>query len=146
MTRPLNNYQKLVGVSHEYLADLDPNKPIIAILNTDPIGAPGQHWIALATKGNKMYYYDSLGDKPLPFIAKYWPGQIVYYDSQQQPDASNKCGFYALKFVENAARLLAPLAADGLRNGFRNAKDFDFYDFGLDYLKPTQKNERDVLT
>lgn len=95
---------------------------------------PGQHWVALFTRGNKLYYYDSLGDEPLPAIVDWWPGEIIFYDSQQQPDISNKCGFYALQFIENASKQPT------------NAPDFAYYDMGLDYLKPTQKNERVVIS
>lgn len=144
-----------MGVSHEYIRQLNPKKNVVAILNTDPIGMPGQHWVALFTRGNKMYYYDSLGDEPLPAIVDWWHSAprcktsrseeelrdsnkqervVVYYDSQQQPDESNKCGFYALQFIENASK--QP----------KNAPDFAYYDMGLDYLKPTQKNERVVIS
>jgi len=48
------------------------NFPCSMILNTDPLGAPGKHWVALFfDKSRHCEYFDSLGMLPHENILKY---------------------------------------------------------------------------
>ncbi len=78
----------------------------VFIVNMDKLGGPGTHWTAMACPAGwrECYYYDSLGKKPPAGLIKLIRGispniDLYYFDSQTQPDASQKCGFYALEFL-----------------------------------------------
>lgn len=98
---------KYAGESWEGLLykELAPVESVF-IVNLDKLGGPGTHWTAMACPAgwHDCYYYDSLGAKPPAGLVKLVRGispdvDIYYFDSQTQPDASQKCGFYALEFL-----------------------------------------------
>lgn len=50
------------------------------------------------------YFYNSLGDKPNTTMKKELTRigslkRMYYWDTQQQPDESYKCGYYCLSFI-----------------------------------------------
>lgn len=98
---------KYAGESWEGLLYKEiPLAETVAIVNMDKLGGPGTHWTAFACDNgwNDIYYYDSLGKAPPAGLTKLLKGKspnanIYYFDSQTQPDASQKCGFYALEFL-----------------------------------------------
>lgn len=55
------------------------------------------------------YFYNSLGDKPNPTMHKELIrigdlDDLYYWDTQQQPDDSYKCGYYCLSFIRRFAK------------------------------------------
>lgn len=98
---------KYAGQSWEALlyTELAPVETVF-IVNMDKLGGPGTHWTAMVCDNGwqNAYYYDSLGKRPPAGLTKLIRGispdiEIYYFDSQTQPDASQKCGFYALEFL-----------------------------------------------
>lgn len=80
------------------------------IVNTDPAGQPGEHWLAIWTKDNVCEVFDSYG-LPLntytnPELQK-WFSQWKYVVQNQdtlQALASQTCGHYALMYLKARAR------------------------------------------
>ena len=72
------------------------------IVNTDPAGEPGEHWLAIWTKGNVCEVMDSYGlplstytDPDLQRWFKQWKHVVQNQDTLQALD-SQTCGHYAL--------------------------------------------------
>jgi len=89
-----------------------PSKTVRAayIVNTDPAGEPGQHWLALWTKDNVLEVFDSYGlplntyrDPELTKWIKQWK-YVVTSDMTLQAMDSQTCGHYALMFLKAKAR------------------------------------------
>ena len=80
------------------------------IVNTDPAGEPGQHWLGMWTEQNKCEIFDSYG-LPLhvyknPELHKWW-SQWKYLsrsDITLQAMDSQTCGHYALFFLKARAQ------------------------------------------
>ena len=80
------------------------------IVNTDPAGEPGQHWLGLWTEQNKCEVFDSYG-LPLhvytnPELHQWW-GQWKYLTRSYmtlQAMESQTCGHYALFFLKARAQ------------------------------------------
>lgn len=96
-------------------ADKLPKNPVKAvstgyIVNTDPAGKPGEHWLAIWTKGDVCEVFDSYG-LPLttytdPNLQK-WIGQwkfVIQNQDTLQSLASQTCGHYALMYLKDRAR------------------------------------------
>ena len=80
------------------------------IVNTDPAGEPGEHWLAIWTKENVCEVFDSYG-LPLSTYSnpdlQRWFAQWKYVVQNQdtlQALASQTCGHYALMYLKNRAR------------------------------------------
>ena len=58
------------------------------IVNTDPAGEPGEHWLALWTQGDVCQVFDSYG---------------LNQDTLQALE-SQTCGHYALMYLKSSAR------------------------------------------
>ena len=98
-----------------YPADNLPRSPAMSvrqayIVNTDPAGEPGQHWLGLWTEKNQCEIFDSYG-LPLhvytnPELHQWW-GQWKYLtrsDQTLQALDSQTCGHYALFFLKARAQ------------------------------------------
>ena len=98
-----------------YPADQLPRSPpksvrAAYIVNTDPAGGPGQHWLGLWTEQNKCKIFDSYGLPLLvytnPELHQWW-SQWKYltrsYITLQAMD-SQTCGHYALFFLKAPAQ------------------------------------------
>jgi hypothetical protein len=125
------------GVSYQEV-QLSDNADTVGIINTDTREGPGKHWVSFAYFPNSetptTVYYDSLGEAPTPAIARQIaPGQLIYWDGQQQPDSSDKCGFYALNFIRTL-----------MDNWESRENVFDFYMTGLNFNE-TAGNEKKIL-
>ena len=49
----------------DQIANLKPSVPAAYVFNTDPIRAPGEHWVAVyITSSRKAVYFDSFGFQP----------------------------------------------------------------------------------
>ena len=80
------------------------------IVNTNPAGQPGQHWLAIWTEGTTCEVFDSYGlplstyNNPTlqPWLNQ-WPALIRSDETLQAMD-SFTCGHYALFFLEAKAR------------------------------------------
>ena len=80
------------------------------IVNTDPAGEPGQHWLGLGTEKNKCEIFDSYG-LPLHVYTNpelhHWWSQWKYLtrsDITLQSMDSQTCGHYALFFLKAPER------------------------------------------
>ena len=80
------------------------------IVNTDPAGQPGQHWLALWTHGDVCEVFDSYGlplstytQPDLQRWFKQWKHVVQNQDTLQALD-SQTCGHYALMFLKTRAR------------------------------------------
>lgn len=102
--------------------------PTAYIVNTDPEGEPGRHWLAIWTNGNVCEVLDSYG-VPLDVYQtaepiKNWIDRHFKYqlsnDNQMQSVFSESCGDYALMFL--VARSEGVSMTDFLKRF--NAKDF----------------------
>lgn len=124
----------ICGVSWE---EVQMSGKTVGIINTDGKDGMGKHWVSFVyMPHNVVFYYDSLGDPPTSGIAsKIAPmGEpIIWWEGQQQPDASDKCGFYSLNFVRNFVESM-----DTIDN------PFDAYLIGMN-MKGTAGNEKKVL-
>lgn len=90
----------------------------------DKATGPGTHWTAFCYDGaGPVYYCDSLGKPPPASLArklKTLSPDIFYNSTQIQPNASNKCGFYALDFC---ARYLRGDRGPALYGKFTDGRD-----------------------
>lgn len=73
------------------------------IVNLDTSLGVGTHWVAYHKKGDKIFYYDSLGDLPPPEeIKKYLSGNSIYYNyNAEQKLNTSICGHLCLQFLVN---------------------------------------------
>jgi hypothetical protein len=85
------------------------------IFNTDPHNKPGQHWISMFIniKKNKIFFFDSTGDKPSPQIMALAnrikdqglglnPKRKIKFDSNEGIEhqyGNTECGIYSLYFI-----------------------------------------------
>jgi len=91
-----------------YAADEIPRRlkrPCTIIVNTDPIGQPGTHWIGLLLKKNKAFYFDSFGlpliqIDILNYLKKYYK-YVIYNKKCIQHVNSLTCGLYCIAFAQN---------------------------------------------
>ena len=81
---------KYVG---SFPCDKIPNLPnySFAIINNQPSGFAGEHWIMVARTMDKFYYADSLGEK-YKFLDKKYRPMI----SSKLQKIENLCGFYTI--------------------------------------------------
>lgn len=84
-----------------------PRIPTSFIINTDPSGQRGSHWVALHISEAGCEYFDSFGFPPLaPDIQDYidrYCGAFVYNSATLQHPSSESCGQYAIAFVRSKA-------------------------------------------
>ena len=80
------------------------------IVNTDPLGEPGEHWLALWCENNECEFFDSYG-LPIAFYdireVKTWLEQwktVWRSDKSLQAFNSNACGHYALLYLKAKSR------------------------------------------
>jgi hypothetical protein len=80
-------------------------KPIIFIINTDPISEKGEHWTALAiTKKGRGLFFCPFGFFPiapalLSYLDKRCKRSLVYSCKSIQHTSSSLCGLYCIDFV-----------------------------------------------
>ena len=89
-----------------------PKKKGCYIVNTDPEGQPGQHWIALWTENNVCEVMDSYGlplewykttQPMIDWINKHWKHE-VHNGTTLQGLHSYACGHYCLAYLKMKAR------------------------------------------
>ena len=80
------------------------------IVNTDPSGEPGEHWLAIWTKNNVCEVLDSYGlplstysNPDLQRWFKQWNTVLQNQDTLQALE-SQTCGHYALMYLKSRAR------------------------------------------
>ena len=80
------------------------------IVNTDPAGEPGEHWLAIWTQGHTCEVFDSFGlplssysNPTLQAWFHQWP-EILSNEQPLQAMDSFTCGHYALFFLKAKAR------------------------------------------
>ena len=126
----------ICGISYEEVK-LMPNRINVGIINTDKANGRGIHWVSFIHTGGFTTYYDSLGEPPTKEIAeKIAPNDVklFWWAGQQQPDSSDKCGFYALMFIRNY-----------IDRRMNMNSLFDYYMMGLDYNEDYDKNEQIII-
>ena len=80
--------------------------PACVILNTDPAGEKGEHWLALIVKKNCFIYFDSFGvgvmePQLLQYLKKYKGTQRIFFSEICiQHYSSHSCGLYCTAFIE----------------------------------------------
>lgn len=84
--------------------------PCAMVANHDEKGEPGSHWVAIYAPDKKnVWYFDSLGDDPIPnikeWLYKNFPLVTIMNDPIQGADSRN-CGYYAIYFIYMTARKL----------------------------------------
>ena len=73
------------------------------IANTDTLGSPGKHWVAMYKEGNMFEFFDSYGRKAFPndFIST----NIYAYNSKVlQNPLTSVCGEYCLYYLYYRSR------------------------------------------
>ena len=73
------------------------------IANTDTLGSPGKHWVAMYKEGNRFEFFDSYGRKAFPnnFIST----NVYEYNSKVlQNPLSAVCGEYCLYYLYYRSR------------------------------------------
>ena len=89
--------ERIPGLCYKYVGsfpcDKIPNLPnySFAIINNQPSGFAGEHWIMVARTMDKFYYADSLGEK-YKFLDKKYRPMI----SSKLQKIENFCGFYTI--------------------------------------------------
>lgn len=75
------------------------------VLNTDPLGAKGKHWIVMNVNNNLCEFFDSAGNHP-SYYHKSWhnfllkkSGAYVYNDLPFQKENTQVCGDYCILYV-----------------------------------------------
>ena len=79
------------------------SQPWIIIANFDNSSQEGSHYTALASRNNKLYYYDSLGlsNYTLNFVINTFRNEIwsnLNFGSSHQDNMSQTCGFFVIWF------------------------------------------------
>jgi hypothetical protein len=77
--------------------------PKSMIINTQPSGHPGEHWVAVVLTETNCYYFDSFALPTVPpniymYLQPYYEN-ICYLDYRIQDNTSNYCGAYCVSFV-----------------------------------------------
>ena len=77
--------------------------PKSMIINTQPSGHPGEHWVALVLTETNCYYFDSFALPTIPlnidmYLQPHYK-EITYLDYRIQDSTSNYCGAYCVCFV-----------------------------------------------
>lgn len=95
-------------MSYEQLRQCANVDKFACVINTDTNDGPGIHWVACVMDNGIGYFYNSLGDKPNPTMRRELKrigglDKLYYWDTQQQPDDSFKCGYYCLSFLRRFA-------------------------------------------
>lgn len=90
------------------MRDVRPAKKFACIINTDTDDGPGIHWVACCIDNGIGYFYNSLGDRPNSVMRMELDrignlDHLFYWDTQQQPNKSFKCGYYCLSFLRRFA-------------------------------------------
>jgi hypothetical protein len=133
-TNDLNRYLKQVKNFHGvYAKDALPDKLVgSGVINLENQDEGGSHWVGYYRKRNKIYFFDSFGNKPVQqFIdkAKSQDLEITYTDNHIQHDKSIMCGWYVIDFIL-----------------YMN-KGYDYFDFQEKYdSSPTCENEEYIRT
>ena len=97
--------------------------PHCMIVNTDPEGCQGSHWIAIYVPSfHTAEYYDSLGDWPAPshiheFLSLF--KTVVFNPIALQSDRASTCGMHAIYFLHNRC---SGLSLEGMLRKFKLLK------------------------
>lgn len=76
--------------------------PFAAVINTDRVGYPGTHWVAIYAPNKRIIeYFDSFGDPPNPTIGTYLLQfeNIHLNRSVIQSVLSDVCGQFCIYFI-----------------------------------------------
>jgi hypothetical protein len=87
-----------IGVFAKDQLPVQRKRPTLIVVNTDPSGQPGTHWIAMYID-KYGEYFDSLGDKPNTIFEAYMNKHCehwIYNDKQVQSVTSKLCGHFCV--------------------------------------------------
>ena len=113
-----------------YPSDLLPETSGIMIVNLDPQGEPGTHWVGIYISADCLRgeYFDSFGRHPDRRLTDYLNKHCsnwIYNSRQLQSVASKCCGHYCIMYCINRAKL----GVDLNRFVSRFTRDTGFNDF-----------------
>jgi len=127
------------GILPIILPQLRDDRKACFILNLDPMGMPGSHWVAVMIwpKEHRLMYFDSFG-KPPPagilrdlktMVKKAYTGKFKFKWNQikWQDVRTDTCGFHAMKFLKDMLAGKSFPEASGFnqaRRGERDVKKF----------------------
>jgi hypothetical protein len=89
------------------------DQPTFAIINLDPRGATGSHWIAIGIYFHDIYICDSLGGllpsenfptELVRFLSVLSVTRNIHITKQLQPQSSALCGLYCITFVNEMSK------------------------------------------
>ena len=74
------------------------------IINTEPAGQEGEHWVALVITKNCCFYFDSFGEQLLNLyilsqLKNIGVSDYKFSTKQIQPVLSSSCGYYCAAFI-----------------------------------------------
>lgn len=72
------------------------------IINTDVLGKPGKHWVAIVKNNNTYYIYDSFARSAKRLIPIFVKGKLIVesdLSDQEQRGLSQVCGQLCLSFL-----------------------------------------------
>lgn len=85
--------------------------PFCFVLNSDPAGKPGQHWIAVYVDSHIAVFFDSLAQTPqfysralYSFLQRQHHGRVWTSKLKVQSDFSELCGQYCIHALKILAR------------------------------------------
>jgi hypothetical protein len=98
-----NNLNNFKGIYMQNYSKIPKSStPSCYIINTDLVGGPGIHWVAIYTTGKHYYIYDSFGRQSKKIIPKFVKGGVRFTDSDydaEQKDYETNCGQRALAWL-----------------------------------------------
>lgn len=112
-------------------------KPFGWIMNTDPAGKPGTHWVAIIVKPNdSVNYYDSFGMPAPPDIAKNLkkvvditkPTTLMKFKENKiksQSVTSDNCGWFCMKFISDMLSGKPFIECTGFSNVIKGEKEIE---------------------
>ena len=111
MSRDPLSFHLLGGViSYEELPTKhETDKPIIYLVNTDPLGEPGEHWVAIYLEEKTAEFFDSLGAPPETYSSHIKDFLIVNgpqykYSVKRIQGEQPVCGQYCILYAYLRAR------------------------------------------
>ena len=85
-----------------FSADMLPAKPRLLVVNTDPTGEPGRHWVCISANDGRGEYFDSFGQPPAANFEHYLNEHCsswTFNRKQLQSVVSRFCGHYCVYFL-----------------------------------------------
>lgn len=117
----------------------------VYVINTDPAGKPGEHWVAIYSSPSCVEYFDSYGGDPSIALRRWWKKTWIANPIPLQSPLSAVCGQYCIYFLLHRARgidMSTILMDFGPDVDYNDQMVYDFVDerYGLENLKLVDTN------